>query len=116
MKIALFTSNSPRHLSLAEGLAAIADEVLVVHECVTAFPGEVEDFFRRSDVMQSYFARVVAAERTVFGQARFLPANVRQLPPSPRSLGRRPNGRCLARRVSCPPMSGSCRCAWATCR
>ena len=45
MKITLFTSNSPRHLSLAEGLAAIADEVLVIHECVTAFPGEVEDFF-----------------------------------------------------------------------
>jgi hypothetical protein len=80
VKITLFTSNSPRHLSLAEGLSAIADEVFVVHECVTAFPGQVEDFFRRSEVMQRYFGRVVAAEQTVFGQARFLPDNVRQLP------------------------------------
>ena len=80
MKITLFTSNSPRHLSLAEGLAGIADEVFVFHECVTAFPGQVEDFFRRSEVMQRYFGRVVEAEQTVFGQARFLPDNVRQLP------------------------------------
>ncbi len=79
MRIALFTSNQPRHLSLAERLAGIADDVYVVHECNTVFPGQVADFFKRSEVMQEYFGHVVAAEAEVFGKVRFLPANVHQL-------------------------------------
>ena len=79
MRIALFTSNQPRHLALAERLAGIADEVFVVHECNTVFPGLVADFFKKSKVMQDYFGYVMAAEVEVFGKVRFLPANVHQL-------------------------------------
>jgi hypothetical protein len=79
MKITVFTSNQSRHLGLIDSLAGIADEVFAVQECTTAFPGEVEDFYRRSEVMQKYFSRVIEAERLVFGGPHFLPGNVHQL-------------------------------------
>ena len=52
MKITVFTSNQPRHISLIESLSKIADKVFAVQECNTIFPGEVDDFFKKSDVMQ----------------------------------------------------------------
>ncbi|QDT19952.1 formyltransferase family protein [Gimesia chilikensis] len=79
MKITVFTSNQPRHLSLIAGLASIADEVFAIQECNTIFPGQVADFFRRSEVMQEYFSHVIAAEKEIFGLPRFSPANVRSL-------------------------------------
>lgn len=79
MKVCLFTSNSPRHLALAEKLSTVAESVHVIQECSTVFPGRVEDYYRKSPVMQDYFGRVIDAEREVFGTPRFLPANVRQL-------------------------------------
>jgi len=80
MKITVFTSNRPRHLSLIERLGAIADEVFAVQECSTVLPGQVQDFYNKSETMQRYFARVIEAERQVFGAARFPPANARQMP------------------------------------
>ena len=67
MKITVFTCNQPRHLSLISALAKVADEVFAIQECVTVFPGTVADFYRKSDVMQAYFSRVIAAEKEVFG-------------------------------------------------
>ncbi len=79
MKITIFTSNQPRHISLIKSLASIADEVFAVQECNTVFPGQVEDFFKKSDVMQKYFANVMNAEKEVFGLPCFLPSNVQSL-------------------------------------
>lgn len=79
MRITLFSSNNPRHLALAERLAEVAETVFMVQECVTVFPGVVGDFYKRTDIMQNYFSRVIAAEGEVFGRPRFLPPNVRQL-------------------------------------
>lgn len=79
MKIALFTSNQPRHIAFAHTLSKIADELFVVQECTTVFPGEVEDFYRKSDVMQRYFARVIQSEQKTFGKISFLPKNARAL-------------------------------------
>jgi len=79
VKITVFTSNQPRHLSLISALAEVADEVFAIQECVTVFPGKVADFFCKSEVMQAYFSRVIAAEQEVFGGIRFLPSNVRNL-------------------------------------
>jgi folate-dependent phosphoribosylglycinamide formyltransferase PurN len=79
MKITVFTSNQPRHLSLIAGLSNIADEVYAVKECLTIFPGKIDDFFGKSDVMQEYFSRVIEAEEKVFGEVRFSPPNVRSL-------------------------------------
>ncbi|MDQ7248814.1 formyltransferase family protein [Dongia sedimenti] len=80
MKIAVFTSNQPRHLALLNAMAEVADEVIAVQECNTVFPGRVADFFRRSPVMQAYFQKVIEAERSVFGDIGFARNNVRQLP------------------------------------
>src|SRR5436189_4817678 len=80
MKITVFTSNQPRHLSLISPLAQIADEVFAIQECNTVFPGQVDDFFRKSPVMQDYFSHVITAEREVFGDVRFIGSpNVHQL-------------------------------------
>ncbi len=79
MRITIFTSNQPRHISLIENLSQIADEVYAIVECLTVFPGEVADFFKTSVVMQKYFKRVISAEKQIFGSTRFLPKNVKVL-------------------------------------
>ena len=73
MKITVFTSNQPRHLSLIKDLANIADTVYAVIEVNTVFPGERADFFKKSDVMQTYFSKVIASEKKFFGNIDFLP-------------------------------------------
>jgi hypothetical protein len=80
MKVTVFTSNSSRHTSLVEALADICDEIFVVTESVTVVPGQVEDLYRRSAVMEDYFRRVIEAEQMVFGRPRFLPQQARVLP------------------------------------
>lgn len=80
MKLTVFTSNQPRHLSLIESLASISEELFAVQECNTVFPGLVEDFYKRSEIMRQYFQRVISAESHVFGRPRFSPPSVRTLP------------------------------------
>lgn len=79
MKITVFTSNQPRHLSLINDLSTIADTVYAIMEVNTVFPGERADFYKKSDVMQSYFSKVIASEKKFFGNISFLPDNVRPL-------------------------------------
>jgi methionyl-tRNA formyltransferase len=79
MKITVFSSNQPRHLSLARELGKLADEVCFVSEVNTVFPGKIADFFKKSEVMQRYFEKVTRSERTIFGEVNFLPNNVRTL-------------------------------------
>jgi methionyl-tRNA formyltransferase len=79
MRITVFTSNQPRHIALIEALADVAEAVYAVQEVNTVFPGRVADFFRKSEVMQEYFQRVIAAERQVFGGPRFAPRGATQL-------------------------------------
>jgi hypothetical protein len=78
MKITVFTSNQPRHLALLSALSALGEEIYAIQECSTVRPGEVADFFRKSDVMRDYFRRVIAAEKEVFGPGSFCPRQVRQ--------------------------------------
>ena len=80
MKIAVFTSCQPRHTTLIERLATIADTVYACIEVRTLFPGQNEDQFHATDVMRSYFAQMQAAEVAEFGKPRYLPANVRVFP------------------------------------
>lgn len=79
MRITVFTSNQPRHLSLIRELAGISDEVFAVIEVNTLFPGKRADFYNRSEVMQRYFSKVIRSERKVFGKIALLPSNVRTL-------------------------------------
>ncbi len=79
MKITVFSSNQPRHISLARELGRIADEVFYISEVNTVFPGKVADFFNKSEVMQKYFEKVIASEAKIFGEIGFIPNNVRTL-------------------------------------
>lgn len=79
MKITLFTGNQPRHLALAESLADVAQDLFVVNEATTLFTGRIDDHLGKSAIMEQYFARVIAAEREVFGQPRFLRREARQM-------------------------------------
>lgn len=79
MKITVFTSNQPRHLAYVHQLAEVADEVFVISESTTVFPGQVQDFYAKSATMQDYFTRVRAAEFELFGDLSFSPNNARVL-------------------------------------
>ena len=80
MNVAVLTNCQPRHISLIERMASIADTVYACIEVTTLFPGEVADHYAKSDVMKDYFSRVGAAERAEFGEPRFLPSNVIAFP------------------------------------
>jgi len=70
MKIALFSSNQPRHVFFAEQLIAMGHDVHMVQEVSTLTPGKKKGIFRRSETMARYFERVIAAERELFGKPR----------------------------------------------
>jgi len=70
MKIALFSSNQPRHVFFAEQLIAMGHDVHMVQEVSTLTPGKKKGIFRRSETMARYFERVIAAERELFGMPR----------------------------------------------
>ncbi len=79
MKITIFSSNQPRHLNLAKEFSKISDEVFFVSEVTTVFPGQVNDFYKKSEIMQTYFQNVILSERNIFGDIGFLPDNIRTL-------------------------------------
>lgn len=79
MNITVFTSNQPRHIALIKCLSEIAEELYAVQEVNTVFPGKVQDSYKRSVIMQTYFSKVIKAEKEVFGDVKFTPNNVTQL-------------------------------------
>ena len=78
MRITIFSSNQPRHLNLVKSFAKISDEVFFISEVNTIFPGQVEDFFRKSSIMQSYFKNVIDSEKKIFGDHGFNCRKIRQ--------------------------------------
>lgn len=66
MKVTVFTGNQPRHISLINKLSASFDEVCAVVECTTVFPGQTDDFYKKSEIMRLYFSKMLNAERSVF--------------------------------------------------
>ena len=79
LKITIFSSNQPRHLELANRLAYVASEVFFVSEVNTVFPGQVDDFFKKSNTMQKYFNNVLAAEKNLFGDIHFSSGNINHI-------------------------------------
>lgn len=77
MKITIFTSNKPRHAALVNSLSSVSDEVFCVQECTTLFPGRIDDFFKKTPLMENYFKNVIAAETKFFGYPTFIGGNVR---------------------------------------
>ena len=80
MRVTIFSSNQPRHLNLAKEFSKICDSVFLVSGVTTVFPGHINDFFyKKSEIMQTYFQNVIQSERNIFGDISFLPNNVRTL-------------------------------------
>lgn len=79
MKITIFTGNQVRHIALINALAQVSEQVYVVQECKTIFPGTVDDITPKSPIMQTYFGYVQEAEKKVFGKLHFLGDKVKTL-------------------------------------
>ena len=66
MKITIFTSNRPRHNYLVNKISEVCDELCVVQECGTYYPGIVPGVYPSSLVYEKYFKKVIEAERKIF--------------------------------------------------
>ena len=66
MKITLFTSNKSRHNYLINLLSSICDELFVIQECNTIFPGLIPGNYPVSSVMEDYFKKVNIAQNKLF--------------------------------------------------
>jgi len=69
MKITLFTSNKNRHNYLINLLSAVSDELYVIQECGTIFPGIVPGHYQVSQTMKKYFENVNNAQSHLFGNS-----------------------------------------------
>ena len=69
MKITLFTSNKNRHNYLINLLSEVSDELYVIQECSTIFPGIVPGHYQASSIMKKYFENVNNAQSQLFGNS-----------------------------------------------
>jgi methionyl-tRNA formyltransferase len=79
MKITLFTSNNKRHNYLINLISKFCDELFVVQECGTIFPGTVPGHYPVSATMNKYFENVNFAQNKLFGNS-YLKKNIKILP------------------------------------
>jgi len=82
MKITLFTSNKNRHNYFTNLLSKISDDLFVVQECGTIFPGIVPGHYPVSTIMKEYFEKVKDAQFKLFGNSHVinLKKNIKILP------------------------------------
>jgi len=69
MKITLFTSNQNRHNSLINLISENCDELFVIQECKSVFPGIVPGQYPTNELMKKYFKKVKNAEEKFFSQS-----------------------------------------------
>ena len=69
MKITLFTANQNRHNYLVNLLSNNCDELFVVQENRTIFPGIVPGHYPATKTMKEYFKNVVNAQSKIFGNS-----------------------------------------------
>ena len=69
MKITLFTSNKNRHNYLINLLSEVCDELYVIQECGTIFPGIVSGHYQVSSIIKKYFENVNNAQSHLFGNS-----------------------------------------------
>jgi methionyl-tRNA formyltransferase len=69
MKITLFTSNNNRHNYFINLLSEFCDDLFVVQECRTIFPGIIPGIYPASENIKNYFDKVNEAQIKLFGQS-----------------------------------------------
>jgi hypothetical protein len=82
MKITLFTSNQGRHNYLINLFSKFCDELFVVQECGTIFPGVIPGQYSVSETIKKYFENVNAAQKKLLGNSYVnnLKKNIKILP------------------------------------
>lgn len=82
MKITLLTSNKKRHNYLINLLSTISDELFVIQECGTIFPGIIPGHYQASPIMKKYFENVNNVQFKLFGNSYVnnLKKNIKILP------------------------------------
>lgn len=66
MRITVFTSNNSRHNYYINLLANYCDELFVVQECMTKFPGKLDGHYSKSKIVEEYFSLVQNAQKKIF--------------------------------------------------
>ena len=66
MKITIFTSNHSRHNYLVNSMSEICDDVYVIQENRSLFPGTDNSFYHKSKIIEKYFQYVKHAENIIF--------------------------------------------------
>ena len=69
MKITLFTSNDKRHNFFINMLSEVSEELFVVQECKTIFPGIIPGSYPVTETMKKYFSEVKNAQLKLFGNS-----------------------------------------------
>ena len=69
MKITLFTANQKRLNYLVNLLSNYCDELFVIQECGTIFPGIIPGHYSASDTMKNYFEKVNDVQTKLFGNS-----------------------------------------------
>jgi hypothetical protein len=82
MKITLLTSNNVRHNYLINLLSEVSDELFVIQECRTIFPGFLPGFYQTSPIIKKYFENVNKAQSKLFGSPyiNIINKNIKILP------------------------------------
>ena len=80
MKITIFTSNHPRHLSLISELGKLSEKCFAIVESTSLFQGKSDDFYKKSPIMEEYFNQVRISETKYFGTPNFISNNSNILP------------------------------------
>ena len=82
MKITLLTSNKNRHNYLINLLSTICDELFVIQECDTIFPGVIPGHYQASPILKKYFENVNNVQSKLFGKSYVnnLKKNIKILP------------------------------------
>ena len=87
MKITLFTANQNRHNYLINLLSDICDELYVVQESRSIFPGVTAGHYPASKKIKNYFKNVIDAEKKLFGNSYINNKNVKLFPIQEGDLG-----------------------------
>ena len=82
MKITLLTSNKNRHNYLINLLSEASEELFVIQECSTIFPGIIPGHYQASPIVKKYFDNVNSAQSKFFGNSYVnnLKKNIKILP------------------------------------
>ena len=86
MKITIFTANQRRHNYFINLLSEVCDELFVVQESRSLFPGKFKNFYKNSSIMEKYFKKVSNAEKKLFGN-QYINRNSQKIKILPISYG-----------------------------